>query len=286
MPDLKSLYRALNKLSKADLGAPAITDAIIEMSNQALLELGQIAKLNIISSIPEKEYFVFDKEGKYSRPINRALFLDSLPDNFIASYSAFNWDGIDRPLLQRCLYTVAMSYCASADILGRGDKITPSIFFEIFIGNIFAREFAVNPSTQVEIPIQGVPTTLPTDFIFQPANQHLKIHLPIKLSTRERSVQAWAHQRVLEGIFGVGQFKGVMVIMAETNFQSEELSVVEVCLPDQWRIYQMFISQMARIYYLDLPKKYEELPGTFPHIQVKPFSAFFDEKNHILNPPV
>jgi len=35
---------------------------------------------------------------------------------------------------------------------------------------------------------------------------------------------------------------------------------------------------MSRIYYLDLPKKYEELPLIFPKIQVKQLSAFFDEK--------
>lgn len=176
-----------------------------------------------------------------------------------------------------------MAYSAAADIIGKLDKKTPSTFFEIYIGNIFAREYKVNPTIRIQVDMDEIKTTLPTDFIFQPANQFIKIHLPIKLSTRERSIQAWAHQRVLEGIYGVGRFKGIMVVMAETNFVSKSLSVVEVCLPEQWRLYQMFVSQMTRIYYLDIPQKYEELPHKFPFIQVKPLSKFFAEKEELLS---
>jgi hypothetical protein len=43
-----------------------------------------------------------------------------------------------------------------------------------------------------------------------------RIHLPVKTSTRERVIQAWAHQRVLDGVYGVGRFKGVLVALAET----------------------------------------------------------------------
>lgn len=155
-------------------------------------------------------------------------------------------------------------------------------FFEYFVGNIFARMYSVEPISQIAVDIDDIKTMLPTDYLFQPPQQFIKIHLPIKLSTRERSIQAWAHQRVLEGIHGVGRFRGVMVVMAETNFVSKSNSVVEVCLPEQWRLYQMYISQMSRIYYFDLPEKYAELPNKFPHIQVRPFADFFKESEILI----
>jgi len=71
--------------------------------------------------------------------------------------------------------------------------------------------------------------------------------------------------------------------MNETNFVSKSKSVVEVCLPEQWRLYQMYISVMSRVYYLDIPKKYEELSSKKPPIHVKPFSDFFKEVYELLD---
>jgi hypothetical protein len=48
--------------------------------------------------------------------------------------------------------------------------------------------------------------------------------------------------------------------------------------------YQMFISQLRRVYYLDVPVRYAELPKSFPYIQVKPLSAFFGEKDKLISP--
>ncbi len=46
----------------------------------------------------------------------------------------------------------------------------------------------------------------------------------------------------------------------------------------------MFISQLRRVYYLDVPKRYAGLPKVFPYIQVKPLSAFFCEKEKLISP--
>lgn len=233
-------------------------------------------------NIPKKEYFVFSEQGQKSRPLNANLFLDGFPRKWSGLYEKFAWEKIPSDVLPKLLYTIAAAYCAATDVLGHSDKKTPSVFFENFVGNIFAREYGINPIRQVQVAIGKDKTMLPTDYLFQPRSQFVKIHLPIKLSTRERSIQAWAHQRVLEGIHGVGSFVGVMVVLSETNLVSKDMSVVEVCLPDQWRLYQMYISRMTRVYYLDLPMKYGELAGKFPYIQVKSFVNFFDEKRALL----
>jgi hypothetical protein len=106
---------------------------------------------------------------------------------------------------------------------------------------------------------------IPTDFVFDLGSGKNRVHLPIKLSTRERVVQVWAHQRALDGMHGTARFKGILVVMSETNKQ-KDISATEVCLPNQWMAYQMYIAQLFRIYYLDLPEKYVALKDAYPFI--------------------
>ena len=106
---------------------------------------------------------------------------------------------------------------------------------------------------------------IPTDFVFDLGSGKNRVHLPIKLSTRERVVQVWAHQRALDGMHGTARFKGILVVMSETNKQ-KDISATEVCLPNQWMAYQMYIAQLFRIYYLDLPEKYVTLKDAYPFI--------------------
>jgi hypothetical protein len=98
------------------------------------------------------------------------------------------------------------------------------------------------------------------------------------MSSRERVVQAWAHQRLLDAAYGDGQYIGVMVLFSETKLDSRLLEVVEICVPDQWLAYQTLLSKMDRIYYFDVPKRYQELTTNFPKtIQIKQFGKFFTE---------
>jgi hypothetical protein len=101
-------------------------------------------------------------------------------------------------------------------------------------------------------------------------------------STRERVIQVWAHQRVLDGVYGNGRFVGLLTCLAETKLDHRTRDVIEICLPDQWRLYQLFISQLKRVYYLDVPQKYSELNTFFPKIHVKQFGEFFHEKELLL----
>ena len=110
-----------------------------------------------------------------------------------------------------------------------------------------------------------------------------RLHLAVKLSTRERVVQAWAHQRILDAAHGVGTYTGIMVLFGETKLASKSLEVVEVCVPDQWLVYQSFLSRMERIYYFDMPQRYAALAAKHPAlIQIRQFARFFTEKDQVL----
>jgi hypothetical protein len=126
-------------------------------------------------------------------------------------------------------------------------------------------------------------TTLPTDFIFDLGPGRAKFHLPVKISTRERVIQVWAHQRVLDGVYGTGRILGTPVILTETKTDKRTRLVTEICLPDQWLIYQMHIAQLKRVYYLDLPIAYEQLNTVFPPLRVREFGHFFTEFDSLIH---
>ena len=82
---------------------------------------------------------------------------------------------------------------------------------------------------------------------------------------------------------GVGRFICLLTCIGETNFKSSDLSVQLTCVPNQWINYQLFISQIKRAYYLDVPGKYNELNNRFPKIHVKEFGDFFHESNNLID---
>jgi len=213
--------------------------------------------------------------------VNEALFDAGLAKKHLARLVGANLSGFDPAIRGKILYSAAMSYCGATDLLKKDDKKTPGTFFEAFVGHLVARTFNLNPTTSIEVLNLDLKTELPTDYVFDFGPGKNKIHLPIKTSTRERVVQVWAHQRVLDGVYGVNRFKGLLTCLTETNMQRKTMSVVEVCLPDQWAIYQMFISQLHRVYYFDPPNKYAKLATQYPFIQVKPFADFFDEVDRL-----
>jgi hypothetical protein len=173
---------------------------------------------------------------------------------------------------------MAISFCAASDINSVGDQKTPGTFFEYFVAYFFTWRVGVQPENRIKIlNIDDEIKYLPTDFIFNLGAQKQKYHMPIKTSTRERSIMLWAHQRLIDGVYGNERFMGTPVLLAETKLDSKKREVVEICLPDQWRIYQLYVAKLKRIYYLDVPYAYKNLNSEFPPLAVKQFSDFFWE---------
>jgi hypothetical protein len=288
MPDepLAKLYDQLRDSATADLKSAAVAGKLASLCELSLKFVLRTAEfVDLVSNVPGKTYAMarLKKGSRSSRPINKALFDPKIARSEIGSVLNGGTTTIGEERLGQLLYTLAMSYCLAVDLVSVGNKKSPGTFFEIFVGHLAARRFKANPARQIAIPSLEIENTLPTDFIFDLGPNKSKIHMPVKISTRERVVQAWAHQKVLEGVHGAGRFRGVLVILTETNKQKEK-SVVEVCLPGQWAAYQMYIAPMHRVYYFDVPKRYEPLRDNFPHIQIWPFSRFFREYSQLGNP--
>lgn len=227
---------------------------------------------------------------KHSRPVNSDLynagnqldatgktkvdiFFENLLRNQIPLQSAQD--------ITEALYVISMNYCCCADLVD-GVKSNGGDYFEKFIGHLYARHLNREPSTlMTACELDDETIQIPTDYIFNLGPNLPKFHVPVKTSTRERCVEVWAQQRILDGAYGVGRFICLLTCLAETNYVSRNHSVDIVCVPNQWINYQLFISQVKRAYYLDMPARYEALNRRFPRIHVKQFGEFFHETTNL-----
>jgi hypothetical protein len=273
-------YDALKRQCGTALYGEASTRLLDEVYSESLVFLRKLPKPSLVSKVEGKEYFAFQRGKKISRAINTQLYSDSLDDwrKLRTSMEKDDLSRFDANRITQVLYSMAISFCASVDLIKDGDQKTPGTFFEYFVAYFFAWRVGVEPRNSIQIlNVDGEDTKLPTDFVFNLGPKKRKFHMPIKTSSRERSIMLWAHQRLLDGVYGTDRFMGTPVLLAETKTDKAKKEVVEICLPDQWRVYQLYIAKLKRIYYLDLPAAYSKLNEEFPPIRVRPFGEFFLE---------
>lgn len=268
--ELRNAYRNVRQVCQRDWRSDAASAAIGRLAVLALRFLSEKADLiTLHSSVAGKNYFSFSRNDVVARPANRDLFeLD-------AEYVDERWRSWhERPTasgFERLVYTVALAPCLALELMNRNNKKGPATYFECLVGHMFARSLDLEPTRHATLPVLDQRRRMTMDFLFETAQGVDNIHLPIKMSTRERIVQAWAHQRVLDEMFGVGRYRGIMVLFSETKLNSKTLDVVEICVPDQWLIYQTLLAKMQCIYYFDMPVRYRELARTHPEaIQIRP----------------
>lgn len=271
-----------------------VTDCFVHMNIFCQNEANMMKRIPLTSTTTArgKNYVLFEHEnGKKSRPVNIDLYNEGLmPDANGESKIDVFWRNVVNQTINAqsprditaALYVISMNYCCCSDILPRLKKNAGN-YFEKLIGHLYARHLNINPSTQLNaVELDGEAITLPTDFIFNLGPGKPKLHIPVKTSTRERVVEVWAQQRILDGAFGVGRFFCLLTCIGETNLGSN-LTVDITCVPKQWMNYQLFVSQITRAYYLDMPEKYRELNDKFPKIHVKEFGEFFHESDHLFD---
>ena len=273
-------YDYLRKLAKDGLYNDEVTTLLNEIFFDSDSFLKNIKKEPLISKVEQKSYFTFDIGKKISRAINKDLYDPDFSKwrTLLRAMNANDLTAISKKDIEKILYTVAISFCACIDLLKDGDQKTPGTFFEHFIAYFFTWRVGTEPVKSIQIlSIDEEDKKLPTDFIFNLGPKQRKFHMPIKTSTRERSIMLWAHQKLIDGVYGIERFMGTPVLLAETKTDKKKREVVEICLPEQWRIYQLYITRLKRIYYLDLPAPYARLSSEFPPLVVKPFADFFFE---------
>lgn len=281
---LRAPFEALKASAKGDCLGESTGRLILELVRVSLTYLKNEAEpIDLISRVPGKDYFSYTLKSasdKPSSPINRAFFNPNL-GTIEAQWAA--WE-VGKPTkgLTNLIYTMASCYRAASELFDRGDKKGPATYFEILVGHLFARELGVNPTKTVTIPIGNRNVRLTMDFLFDLGDGRPRIHMAVKMSTRERVVQAWSHQRILDSCFGDDSYRAILVCFSETKLDSRTLEVTEIAVPNQWLAYQTHLARMDRVYYFDIPSKYAELAAEFSIFRLKQIGEFFREKEAVL----
>lgn len=280
---LRREYMKVKTLSGYDARKHEVGEAILEFTitahNFLLTECEQI---DLISRVPGKDYYTFAARNVVGRAVNRHLFLNDA-HRVIELWQGWLNNQITPTDFAQLSYTIALAPCLAMEIFDRQNKKGPATYFEHFIGHLFAKTLATSPTKRVRLPLGDRHVLMTMDFLFDIGERHRKIHLPVKMSTRERVVQAWAHQRLLDAAYGEKTYRGIMVLFSETKLDSRSREVVEICVPDQWLVYQTLLAKMDRIYYFDLPERYRILASSYPEIiTIKQFGEFFSEREEVL----
>lgn len=291
---IASKYNEMKKLFSANPLNTAITDRFEEINNLCQSEIKTFTPNPITSNSTAlgKNYIVFsNSSSKYSRPVNIDLynagcsansFGVKIVDEFWENVRSHSIELQDAHTITAALYTICMNYCCCADLVSN-IKNNSGDYFEKLVGHLYSMHLNTTPTNQINaVELDRESISLPTDFIFDLGAGKPKFHIPAKTSTRERVVEVWAQQRVLDGAFGVGRFLCLLTCIGETNFYERNMSVGLTCVPNQWINYQLFIAQIKRAYYLDVPQKYDELNHRFPKIHVKEFGEFFHETDDLI----
>lgn len=279
---LELAYENLKEEVRNGHASDALTEVISTLYESSLEHLGDFKPIDLVSRVPGKEYVAYAKGKRISRAINAKLYRPDFKEwkalRAVLAAGPRLEGKITPQKMTRVLYSMAISFCAAIDLLKSGDQKTPGTFFEHFIASFFTWRLGVQPKKAIQVlNLDEENTELPTDFVFNLGKNRQKFHMPVKTSSRERAVMLWAHQRLLDGVFGIERFMGTAVLLAETKTDGRSREVVEICSPAQWRLYQLYIAQLKRIYYLDIPEAYEQLGRNFPPLVVKPFGEFFFE---------
>lgn len=281
---LPQKYAILKKQAKQSILDSQIAVLLSEMAIESWRFLNnECQRVEMASGVPGKTYFGFRLDYP-SRPINRDLFIATEADllRLLDPLASQRLPGLDGSNADRAMYTAAISVCAANDVNKVGRKASAT-FFEVFVGHIVSTVIGTKPRKQIVIPESGS-TYVTADFVFDLGPDKSKLHLPVKTSTRERIVQAWVHQLVLDGMFGRDVYRGILVCISETKLAAETQRVTEICVPQQLQVFQRRIATLERIYYLDPPARYMALASETPKIEVRPFSQFFAEWQTLLTP--
>ena len=281
---LRDAYTTVKKTYRNDWCSEAASQAIIDLAATSLKFLtAECEQIALKSLVPGKRYFSFLRNNVVARPANSGFFM---VDSKLVTREWRAWLR-GRPNtrnLGKLFYTVALAPCLAMELFDRNNKKGPATYFECLIGHVFAKSLGIEPGQHAALSVLGRSVRMTMDFLFETADGVPNIHLPVKMSTRERVVQAWAHQRLLDSAYGVGHYSGIMVLFSETKLDSRSHEVVEICVPDQWLAYQTLLSKMDRIYYFDVPVRYQELTQAFPSvIQIRPFQEFFTETTSVVS---
>jgi hypothetical protein len=246
-----------------------------EITLYCLRKLSDEATSREQGKIDNKRYYVYEAKGGISRPYFRDLFITS-EDHFTRTWDLiiknidskkhlinFPPNGIDS-----VLYTSSMAFAMCYDIWKNSSRKTPGTYLEVLLGSLMGMILPDYKRTKhVPLPIKNVEEgsednneeSVSTDIVFEKKMQTGEVFglvIPVKITTRERIVQPFAHQRILDGVFGPARFNSILICISEMQLDKKNNKVNEICVPGTIRLFQKYLAQLVGIFYFDPPVRY------------------------------
>lgn len=219
------------------------------------------AAVKNLGSAGGKQYYVFTDGARLSRPFLSSLYESDHDkwrrswDSLVAAVDpggrrfATSADSANAPL-----YTAITAFSAAYDLWKPTSRKTPGTVFEIILGS-FLQHVLSDYQREKHVILEGETENVATDIVFTRPGRRGGLVIPAKITTRERIVQPFAHQRILESFFGEGKYRSVLVCVSEMQ-RDKTRGANEICVPGALRLYQKHLATMSGIYYLDPPSRY------------------------------
>jgi len=235
------------------------------------LRLLRRAEMRPLATCDGKSYHVFRDGSQLSRPVRASMFVTD-EDDLEADWEALVASAQPRgrrydarvSKINSVLYTVVNGFSVCYDLWRRGSRKTPGTYFEIVVGSLIQ---AVSPAMtrRAHVPLLEPGESVATDIVFLEPGGRGGLAIPAKITTRERIVQPFAHQRILDGVFGEGRFRSILVCVSEMQRQ-RDTGANAICVPGTIRQFQRYLAPLAGLYYLDPPARYlrDDVTGLIP----------------------
>ena len=239
-----------------------VGDRVGDVGRHAVAKLMSETRINYLSTLHEKRYSEFACVDGVCRPFLAGAFIQDALDfrkrweAMLAAREPEN-ERINLPSneINSVLYTAIAAFSACYDIWKPKSRKTPGTFLEILLGCVLEGILPKHRRTKF-VPIPGQSESVSTDIVFSTEDpEESALVIPAKITTRERIVQPYAHQRILDGVFGEGKFKSVLMCVSEIQRKTDN-TANEICVPGTIRLFQSHLASLDGIIYFDPPHRY------------------------------
>jgi len=274
MDNLSKKQQNIKKLY--DQGGSPLAE-ILDLSQESIRSLRSVTRKQY-GTIKTKQYFAFSHGNNISRPVLSSLLVDDekeLEELWNAFFKSINGKSLKSTLesisIDRLIYTTVMSFACCIDLWKPKSRKTPGTHLEIVLGSVLS-QFVPKLTRSKFISLPDQAENVSTDIVFK--GQYGGLVIPAKTTTRERIVQPYAHQRILDSVFNPGVYKSILMCVSETQRDDKSTSVKEICVPGTIKLFQAHLSSLSGIYYLDPPTRYLRRDVT-SLVPVKRYSDLF-----------
>ena len=280
---INEFERAKSAYDSRSPHALALVASVATNCVELLTARAQLKSFGVYRGSPEVKYHVYVAAGHQSRPFRTELLLS--PDTSFNSVSTAIVKGWAQgtsvaPLCTQFIYTAVTAFSCVFDLWKPKSRKTPGTFFEVLVDSI-AQELFPEHSIEKHVSIDDSNESVSTDLVIRSTKNKKSAIVPLKITTRERIVQPFAHQRILDSAYP-NVYRSYLACISEVQRDDKTGSVNQVCVPGTIILFQKHLAQISGIYYGDIPQRYlkEDITTIIP---VKAIGEVFEDIREYLS---